>query len=519
MEIGRSNLSEKRRYKVEEINLKTSTMLENIRIKEEKIVVGNLITNKNIISCNSVFVIGDIECKYLSVDGDLFCTGTIKCEDLDVEGDLYHAYKISSSGKVNINGKRIVLKKDFFSNADDKLDKDENKSDSMIDLKRYREEKEKIIKKEIESLSDLESLLNKFKNLGMKMPECNRYAEFIKFLILLGETNNVNVVEFLKWICISKKVPEYIKNIEYVQIELELTEDIDIKMLEIDVDSDEKRLELARYIYGAKEWLKEKNYYNYLLDIVFEQDISKEESKELENIRIEKLNIKENKEENRDLKNNNGKEELNRVTESYIRQDYKIMDKYIGANTNYNTIEMLFYKARTIMGVNELRIIKKSRIKGYKTIIIVSKLVEGKSYERIKDLERYIDRSILGEEIKLVVYTPEKEAIISGVLGINEENIIIDEKSRKIDIVLESNRKDVLDCEKEKIIISEILPYYKIQFFYSDNEYIEKNSNIKKENNIIEEKNITDNKQEKDEIESSKEVEDAVDSILNIFFK
>lgn len=517
MEIGKSNLVEKRRYKVEEINSRVSTALENIKIKEEKILVGNLITNKNIISYNSVFVIGDIECKYLSVDGDLFCTGTITCEDLDVEGDLYHAYKISSSGKVNINGKRIVLKKDFFSNADDKLDKDENKSDSMIDLKRYREEKEKIIKKEIESLSDLESLLNKFKSLGMKMPECNRYAEFIKFLILLGETNNVNVVEFLKWICISKKVPEYIKNIEYVQIELELTEDIDVKMLEIDVDSDEKRLELARYIYGAKDWLKEKNYYDYLLNIVFEQDIPKEKSDELEKIKtVEEDNIKENKSSKND---HNEKEEFNNVTETYVRQDYKIMDKYIGANTNYNTIEMLFYKARAIMGVNELRIIKKSRIKGYKTILIVSKLVEGKSYERITDLERYIDRSIIGEEIKLVVYTPEKEAITSNILGINEENIIIDEKSRKIDIVLESSRKGVLDCEKEKIIISEILPYYKIQFFYSDNEYIEKNSNIKKENNIIEEKNITDNKQEKDEIESSKEVEDAVDSILNIFFK
>ena len=267
----------------------------------------------------------------------------------------------------------------------------------------------------------------------------------------------------------------------------------------------------------AKDWLKEKNYYDYLLNIVFEQDIPKEKSDELEKIKtVEEDNIKENKSSKND---HNEKEEFNNVTETYVRQDYKIMDKYIGANTNYNTIEMLFYKARAIMGVNELRIIKKSRIKGYKTILIVSKLVEGKSYERITDLERYIDRSIIGEEIKLVVYTPEKEAITSNILGINEENIIIDEKSRKIDIVLESSRKGVLDCEKEKIIISEILPYYKIQFFYSDNEYIENNSNIKKENSIIEEKNITDNKQEKDEIESSKEVEDAVDSILNIFFK
>lgn len=515
MEIGRSNLTEKRRYKVEEINQRVSTVLENIKIKEEKILVGNLITNKNIISYNSVFVIGNIECKYLSVDGDLFCTGTIKCEDLDVEGDLYHANKISSCGKVNINGKRIVLKKDFFSNIDNKLDSDENKSDSILDLKKYREEKEKIIKNEIESLSDLEALLNKFKILGIKMPECNRYAEFIKFLILLGETNNINVVEFLKWICISKKVPEYIKNIEYVQTELEVAEDIDIKMLEIDVDSNEKKLELARYVYGSKEWLKEKNYYDYLLDIVFDKDIPKQESKKLENVKIEEdFKIKENKnDENKNLKNHNDKKELNSITETYTRQDYKIMDKYIGANTNYNTIEMLFYKARTIMGVNELRIIKKSRIKGYKTILIVSKLVEGKSYDRIKDLEKYIDRSIVGEEIKLVVYTPEKESIISSILEINEENIIIDEKSRKIDIVLESSRKGVLDCEKEKIIISEILPYYKIQFFYSDNEYIENNSNIKKENNI------TNNKQNNDDFESSKEVEDAVDSILNIFFK
>lgn len=174
------------------------------------------------------------------------------------------------------------------------------------------------------------------------------------------------------------------------------------------------------------------------------------------------------------------------------------------------------------MGINEIRIIKKSRIKGYKTVLIVSKLVGGKSYDRIKDLENYIDKSIIGEEVKIIVYTPEKKSIISSILGIKEENVIIDEKSRKVDIVLEKSRKSILNCDKEKIIISEILPYYKIQFFYSSDENTKSDSNIGNENNndieIIEEKNKIYNK-ENEVIESSKEVEDAVDSILNIFFK
>lgn len=538
MEIGKTNLAEKRRYKVEEINYKVSEVFENIKIKEEKIIVGNLITNKNIISYNSMFVIGNIDCKYLSVNGDLFCTGTIKCEELDVEGDLYHVYKIYSSEKINVNGKRIVLKKDFFSNIDNKLEKDEIKSDLILDLKKYREEKEKIIKKEIESLSDLESLVNKFKSLGINMPECNRYTEFIKFLILLSETNNINIIEFLKWICISKKVPDYIKNIDYVRMELELVEDIDIKRLEFDITSNEKKLELARYIYGAKEWLKEKNYYDYFLDLTFgmdKKDMTEEDCKEkvneLENnikINEKETSTQENKIDqintsyDKNVKKNIEIDNENIVDESYIRQDYKIIDKYIGTNTNYNTIEMLFYKARSMMGINEIRIIKKSRIKGYKTVLIVSKLVGGKSYDRIKDLENYIDKSIIGEEVKIIVYTPEKKSIISSILGIKEENVIIDEKSRKVDIVLEKSRKSILNCDKEKIIISEILPYYKIQFFYSSDENTKSDSNIGNENNndieIIEEKNKIYNK-ENEVIESSKEVEDAVDSILNIFFK
>lgn len=532
MEFGKINFENKKEYSVCEFD---TNINENIKIKEEKIIIGSLITEKNIISYENIIVIGDIECNYLSVLGDLLCTGSIKCKDLDVERNFYHTAKVNISCSRNVSGKDVLLKNIKLEEEPKVIEKIIEKStiNTILELKEYRRMKENIIKEQVADIRHIEVLEVKLKKLGSNIPECARYAEFIKFLMFLVEKKNIKLVEHLSFINLAKKIPEYIKNIKCVKTRIESLENINVERLEVNIESDEEILQLSKYAYETMNWLKEKNYYYYVMNTIFnyikdeevEDDINnKKEINKEKNIRKSKnkeannkaytvdKNLEDKSKTETIIYRNSLEESINLNDRDSKKEDKNeknnnIEQKYNGATVGYNALEILFYKIRSELNLYELKIIKKARIAGYKTVLIISKLSQNKDLKLISKLEEKMNEYIVGEDIKIIPYSSDKKEVLSKILNIEEKSIILDEKSRHIDFVLKTNIRNIIDEEKEKMIILELFPYNKLQFFYKE-EVDSKNE----ENKVYELEK--DKKSEED-----KKVEDAVDSILNIFFK
>lgn len=166
----------------------------------------------------------------------------------------------------------------------------------------------------------------------------------------------------------------------------------------------------------------------------------------LKHLDCNKYNVKVNEEHNENVSNEN-------------------IAKSINKEVSINDIIKAFNTKKRSCGVPEIYIMKKSRIAGYKTVLVTSNLALGNNKKNLLSLAFDIESEIKSENIKIITINSDVSIMVADILGIEIENVKINNDKRKIEAILGESQciNSVDSIENEKRLIKGIFPYYDIE--------------------------------------------------------
>ena len=150
----------------------------------------------------------------------------------------------------------------------------------------------------------------------------------------------------------------------------------------------------------------------------------------------------------------------------------------------------LFNKKKRECGVPEIRVIKTSRVNGYKTVILSSNLTLRNSKDNLLSLQYDMESELKGEKIKIVVFDKDVTKIIADMIEIEKKDVEINHTISSVKIYIDQKIYNNINEASEKVLLSGILPYttyYKIDFIIKDKNLNERNIVLEedqKQNNV-----------------------------------
>ena len=463
---------------------------ENIKIRNKEIFTGNLLSKSKIISYDSLIVLGDIDCDYLLVVGDLICTGSINATEIDIEGDLFYV-SYPECNKLNIEGKEINIQKNYnsdnifeFSNIEKNIYEDNTVLNNINKLKND------IIQDLIERDMDntIENVFTSFNILSKAFSEFKIYSYFIQQIIQL-ERKCESISEYLYIMNLKSQIPHWIINLSCIKDKLIYIQNIDIEKLKYDIEKEDSIIELYAYLYKSKDLLK--NDYDKLMNILnrankLELIHNNQESKNIvnnenETIKDEVLNEKQismediyekyiEKGKNRSLiigiikriEDNKIIVTLEENIDATLLDIYDIGDKsiynigdkisaYVLKVTKKDNIEVDLYrnsKSYIYRSLNEMNIENADKIKKSNIHIINNSMVvivnDSKVNTDFSNMEKTIRNNLKILNVKVLNIRDSKEENLSNLFNINKSSIY---KNSNNEYVI-----DVLDLEDYRIL-------------------------------------------------------------------
>lgn len=222
--------------------------------------------------------------------------------------------------------------------------------------------------------------------------------------------------------------------------------------------------------------IKDNKFYNIkiLLNQVYDKDVIykiKNEIEEKTNKEEVSFTILEFKYQDRKFDQSS---ELNKDIDSNDSIDKYSNNKYLSTEQ----IIKMFNQKKKEHEIPDIKIKKKARVSGYKTVILSSELFIKDFKDNLLSLQFDMESELKGERIKIILIDKDITKIIADIMGVEKNDVEVDHNSESIKIYMEQKFYNNINEASEKILISEILPYtsyYKIDFIIKNDNFNQKN--------------------------------------------
>lgn len=248
-----------------------------IMIEEEYFFLESIKTTKQIVITKKTTILGDIECDFLNVIGELICYGNMNINtiftttDIDCYKEVY--CNNIMSGKINKIGstceKEVV--REVIKEVEKVVEvvKEVNPFENLkIDLENIYyplsiidEFKDKIIKYADEELIFLEEdvFINEIEKIGLTFLEFKNDSEFLKKIKEYSKINKIRTLkEYLEFLSLIRKIPTWLEEIDLVENtvdKLMIDSFEDLKELVLDLNDKDDVLKVLSDIVYCKNKL------------------------------------------------------------------------------------------------------------------------------------------------------------------------------------------------------------------------------------------------------------------------
>lgn len=449
---------------------------ENIKIRNKEIFIGDLLSKSKIISYESLIVLGDIDCEYLLVSGDLICIGSINATEVDIEGSLFY-YSYPECDKLHVEGEKIKIERKSnedevfqFLNIEKNIYKDKTLLNKINNFK--NDIVQDLIKRD--KNRNIEDIFNMFTILSETFSEYKIYNCFIQAIMQL-ENKCKSINEYLYMMSLKSEIPLWILNLNCIKDKLVYIENIEIDKLKNDIENQYELVKLHSYLYKSKDLLK--NDYDKLLNMLIrdnkldsEYEILDNKSKSIEEVYDSYIEKGRNRSlvigKIKNIESNKIIVTLEDNIDATLLDIYDIGDKsiynvgdeisaYILKVIKKGTIEIDLYrnsKSYIHRSLNEMQIenidkIKKSNIYivNNSTVVII---IDSELYADFIEIERNIKRNLKVLAVKILNINDKKEENLSKLFNVNKSSIY-NNKHKEYTI-------DVLDLEEYKVLNKKI---------------------------------------------------------------